>query len=93
MLAAGGLQVLLQHLHQLLLPIITSAPPPLLHPAQRGAGSSEQAAASSGDTDGKGKLAVAPENLDTLLAILEAIASADAAVDSSASAQVMCCRY
>lgn len=93
MLAAGGLQLLLQHLHQLLLPIITPAPPPLLHPAPGPSGSGGQAAASSGDADSKGSLAVAPEDLDTLLAVLEAIASADAAVDSSANAQVLSCTY
>ena len=99
MLTAGGLQDLLQHLHQLLLPIITPAPAPvlapasslspLLEPAQTPSESGGQAVASSGDTDGKGKLAVAPEDLDTLLAVLEALASADAAADSSVNAQVM----
>lgn len=94
MLSAGGLQHLLQHLHQLLLPIITpalaSAPdvPPQLDPAQVPANSGEQTVASSSSTDSKDKLAVAPEDLDTLLAVLEALASADAAADSSPSAQV-----
>ena len=95
MLAAGGLQYLLQHLHQLLLPIITPAPtpalPPLLDSAQAPSDSSDQAVASSGSTDSKDKLAVAPEDLDPLLAILEALASADAAAGSSANAQVMAC--
>lgn len=90
MLAAGGLQLLLQHLHQLLLPIMTPAPAPHLHSAPGPSGSGGQAAASSGDADSKGHLAVAPEDLGTLLAILEAIASADAAVESSANAQVLC---
>lgn len=95
MLSAGGLQHLLQHLHQLLLPIITPAPaptpdlPPQLDPAQVSANSSEQAVASGGSTDSKDKLAVPPEDLDTLLAILEALASADAAADSSPNAQVV----
>ena len=98
MLAAGGLQHLLQHLHQLLLPIITPAPAPtpaptpalpsLLDSAQAPSASSVQAVASGGGTDSKAKLAVAPEDLDTLLAILEALASADAAADSSANAEV-----
>ena len=102
MLVAGGLQHLLQHLHQLLLPIITPAPspapaptpdlPPQLHPAQVSANSSEQAMASNSSTDSKDKLAVPPEDLDTLLTILEALASADAAADSSRNAQVMTCR-
>lgn len=95
MLAAGGLQHLLQHLHQLLLPIITpaSAPtpdlPPQLDPAQVSASSGEQGMASGSSTDSKDKLAVPPEDLDTLLAILEALASADAAADDSPNAQVV----
>lgn len=100
MLAAGGLQHLLQHLHRLLLPSISPAPvpapadalPPLLGSAQALSESSDQAVASSSDTDSKGKLAVAPEDLDTLLAILEALACADAAAGSSANAQVTACR-
>ena len=79
MLAAGGLQSLLQHLHQLLLPII--APPDA--PDSSGA-----TAASGGNTDGRGKLAVAAENLDILLAILEALASSGASADSHTSIKV-----
>lgn len=95
MLAAGGLQHLLQHLHRLLLPIITHAPTPTpdllpqLDPAQVPPHSGEQAMASGSSTDSKDKLAVTPEDLDTLLAILEALASADAAADDSPNAQVV----
>lgn len=95
MLAAGGLQHLLQHLHLLLLPIITPAPapipdiPPQLDPAQVPATSGEQPVAINDSTDSKDKLAVGPEDLDTLLAILEALASADAAADASPNSQVV----
>ena len=82
MLAADGLQSLLQHLHQLLLPIISP------HDATDSGGNT---AARGGSTGSGSKLAVAAENLDILLAILEALASSGAAADSHASVQVSSC--
>ncbi len=88
MLSAGALQTLLQHLHHLLLPIITPSLPPPSTPSSTTAESSGAAASSSDATDNKGKLAVAAEDLDILLAVLEALAPADAAAGSRVSTQV-----
>ena len=109
MLEAGGLQILLQHLHQLLRPIITPAQPPLATAAPSTADNSGYTAPSSGNAgDGSGssandsgntapgtsgsggedQLAVAAENLDILLAVLEALAASDAATDSQVSTKV-----
>ena len=103
MLAAGGLQSLLQHLHQLLLPIITPTLPPPPAPAQGTTPNSQlhtsggehistvgEPNTSSGSSESRGKLAVASEDLETLLAVLEALASADTAADMPARAQVTC---
>ena len=79
MLAAGALQSLLQHLHQLLLPIIS----PTAAAASGGAVSP-----GGGSTASRGKLVVAADNLDILLATLEALASSDAAADRRTSAEV-----
>ena len=83
MLSVGGLQSLLQHLHQLLLPIINPTMP--LPPTSDSSGSTVP---SGGSTDSKGKLAVAAEDLDILLTILEALAACDAAANSQVSAKV-----
>ena len=79
MLAAGALQSLLQHLHHLLLPIIA--------PTAAAAGSGA-ASPGGGSNASRGKLVVAADNLDILLATLEALASSDAAADSHTSAKV-----
>ena len=85
MLSAGGLQALLKHLHQLLLPIITLS---VSNTAESGG-----LPAPSGATDSKVKLAVTAKDLDILLAVLEALASSDAAADGHDASQVcvLCC--
>lgn len=86
MLSAGGLQALLKHLHQLLLPIITLS---VSNTAESGG-----LPAPSGATDSKAKLAVTAKDLDILLAVLEALASCDAAADGHDGSQVcvLCCQ-
>ena len=109
MLEAGGLQTLLQHLHDLLRPIITPAQPPLATAALSTADTTGNTVPSSGSTgdrsgssandsgntapgtsgsDGEDQLAVAAEDLDILLAVLEALAASDAATDSQVSTKV-----
>jgi len=91
MLSVGGLQTLLQHLHQLLLPIINPAMPLPSTSVGSVADSSGSTVPSGGSTDSKGKLAVAAEDLDILLTILEALAASDAAADSQVSTKVRFC--
>lgn len=88
MLSVGGLQSLLQHLHQLLLPIINPAMPLPSTSVSGAADSGSSTAPSGGSTDSKGKLAVAAEDLDILMTILEALAASDAAANSQVSAKV-----
>lgn len=68
LLAEGGLQALLQHLHQLLLPVINA-------PASDS--SQEQGSPGGAPKDCKQLLGVEEEDLDMLLAVLEALAAAD----------------
>ena len=88
MLSVGGLQSLLQHLHQLLLPIINPIMPLPSTSVGSAADSSGSMVPSGGSTDSKGKLAVAAEDLDMLLTILEALAASDAAANIQVSAKV-----
>lgn len=80
LLAEGGLQALLQHLHQLLLPVIRAATmddsqdPCRLLPNEK--------------ADCKQLLGMEQEDLDMLLAVLEKLAAADATSTSHATAQV-----
>ncbi|KAL0024070.1 hypothetical protein WJX79_002966 [Trebouxia sp. C0005] len=87
MLSVGGLQSLLQHLHQLLLPLINPAMPLPSTSVSGAADSGSSTAPSGGSTDSKGKLAVAAEDLDILMTILEALAASDAAANSQVSAK------
>jgi hypothetical protein len=88
MLSVGGLQSLLQHLHQLLIPIINPTMPLPPTSVSSAADSGGSTVPSGGSTDSKGKLAVAAEDLDILLTILEALAASDAAANSQVSAKV-----
>lgn len=82
LLAEDGLQALLQHLHHLLLPVINRAT------ADHNQSQSQGLPAES-PADCKQLLGLEQGDLDMLLAILEALAAADASSSSHVRAQVM----
>ena len=95
LLAESGLQSLLQHLHQLLLPIIRSSSGAAEEPSQ-GQGQGQGQEQGQGQKHGQGSLAldckqvlgVEEEDLDLLLAVLETLAAADAASSMHGQTQV-----
>lgn len=92
MLAEGSLQSLLQHLSRLLLPVITQASDSATSSAQAPSGAATA-------SDCRQVLGIEAEDLDMLLAVLEALASSGAGTPQQPSCQVSasclqdcCCR-